>query len=212
MPDYDYQSDSRPFSRVLEDIGARDEPRLYLGELVNAFGERAFGALMLFLGLLSAAIGAIPGTTTVIGLPLLLISVQLVLRRDQLWFPRAALSKSFDRANYRRGLDRFLKPLRIVERISRPRLSVMSSEAGETLIGVMSAVLCLILMLPLIFANLIPSLAIAAFGFGLMQRDGLAILAGWALSAGFMVFLWLAWEVVSRAVLATWGWWTGLIG
>ena len=45
MPDYDYQSDTRPFSQVIEDIGVKDDPRLYLGELVNAFGERGFGGI-----------------------------------------------------------------------------------------------------------------------------------------------------------------------
>ena len=55
MPDYDYHSDSRTFSQVSEDIGAREDPKLYLGELVNAFGERGFGALMLFFGLLNIA-------------------------------------------------------------------------------------------------------------------------------------------------------------
>ena len=88
MPHYDYQSDARSFSQVLGDIGAKDDPKLYLGELVDAFGERGFGALMLFLGLISALIGIIPGTTTVLGTPILLIALQLVIRRDQLWLPR----------------------------------------------------------------------------------------------------------------------------
>ena len=69
MPDYDYHSDARPFSRVIEDLGARDEPKLYLGELVNAFGERGFGALLLFLGLINA-LPLPPGSTTVLGAPL----------------------------------------------------------------------------------------------------------------------------------------------
>ena len=98
MPDYDYQSDSRTFSRVLTDIGSKPDPKLYLGELVNAFGERGFGALMLFFGLMNIAIGIIPGTTTVLGAPLLLMGLQLMIRQDQLWLPRWALRRSIDRA------------------------------------------------------------------------------------------------------------------
>jgi hypothetical protein len=210
MPDYNYQSDARPFSRVLQDVGAREEPRLYLGELVNAFGERGFGALLLLLGLLSAVIGGIPGTTTVIGVPIMVLAVQLVFRRDQLWMPRWLLKRSFDRAAYRASIARALGRLRMIERLSRPRLSVMTSEVGEVLIGLACIALVAILMLPIIFANLAPSLIIAAFGFGLMQRDGVVVIVAWVGTAAFALAGWLAWEVVSRALMMSWDWISGL--
>jgi len=212
MPDYDYQNDARTFSQVLEDLGVKDDPKLYLGELVNAFGERGFGALMVFLGLLNAAASPIPGSTTILGAPLLLICVQLVLRRDQLWMPAWALKGSMSRATYRAASDKVSKPLRLVERLSKPRLSVMTNEASEVMIGLVCTVLCVIVMLPIFGGNLFPSLFIALFGFGLMQKDGVLILAGWLGVAGFTAFVWLAWEVISRVFMMTWNWWTGLIG
>ena len=202
--------DARPFSQVLEDLGQGDSSKLTLDELVRAFGERGIGALMLFLGLLSAAVGAIPGSTTIIGVPMLLIVVQLAIRRDELWLPRWALKESLDRQSFRQRIGKVLKPLRYVERISRPRLPFLTGEVSETLIGVVSTVLCLLLMLPLIFFNLFPSIIIAIFGFGLMQRDGVAILIGWLIAAGFSVFVWLAWEGVSTAAMVSWNWLNGL--
>lgn len=202
--------DSRPFSKVIEDIGARGEPKLLLAELINGFGERGFGAMLLFLGLVSLVIGAVPGTTTVLGVPILLIAIQLVFRRDQLWMPNWILKRSIDRATYRTAIGKIMKPLRKVERLSRPRLSIMSSDASEMLIGIACVVLCLILMLPITGGNMVPSLIVAAFGFGLMQRDGAIIIAGWVGTAGFGVFVWLAWELISRVVLATWTWATSL--
>ncbi|WP_374274464.1 exopolysaccharide biosynthesis protein [Brevundimonas sp.] len=202
--------DTRPFSQVLEDLGQGDSSKLTLDELVRAFGERGIGALMLFLGLLSAVVGAIPGSTTIIGIPMLLIVVQLAIRRDELWLPRWALKESLDRQSFRQRIGKVLKPLRYVERISRPRLPFLTGEVSETLIGVVSTVLCLLLMLPLIFFNLFPSIIIAIFGFGLMQRDGVAILIGWLIAAGFSVFVWLAWEGVSTAAMVSWNWLNGL--
>ena len=199
MPDYDYQSDTRPFSQVIEDIGVKDDPKLYLGELVNAFGERGFGALMLFFGLLNIAIGIIPGTTTVLGAPLLLMGLQLMIRQDQLWLPRWALRRSIERETYRHGVTKVLPRLRQVERLSRPRLEVMTSEVSEVLIGIVTVLLSIILVLPIWGGNLVPALIISTFGFGLMQRDGLVVLAGWAGVAGVCLFIWLAWELVSRA-------------
>ena len=202
MPDYDYQSDTRPFSQVLEDIGAKDDPKLYLGELVNAFGERGFGALMLFFGLMNIAIGIIPGTTTILGAPLLLMGLQLVIRQDQLWLPRWALKRSIEREAYRNGLGTVLPRLKKVETLSKPRLAVMTSEVSEVLIGVATVVLAFILILPSWGGNLVPALIISTFGFGLMQRDGLVVLVGWLGVAGVGVFIWVAWELVSRAFLA----------
>ena len=214
MPDYDYQSDTRPFSQVIHDISLKDDPKLYLGELVNAFGERGFGALMLFFGLLSVAIGIIPGTTTILGLPLLLMGIQLAIRQDQLWLPRWALRRSIERETYRQGVAKLLPRLRKMERLSRPRLSAMTSELSEVLIGVATVLLALILLLPLWGGNLVPALIISTFGFGLMQRDGLAILIGWSAIALIGIaglIIWLAWTSVSPYLLPVWDWARGLL-
>ncbi|MGV3577539.1 exopolysaccharide biosynthesis protein [Brevundimonas sp.] len=206
MPDYDYQSDTRPFSQVLDDIGAKDDPKLYLGELVNAFGERGFGALMVFFGLINAIASPIPGSTTILGTPMLLICLQLLIRRDQLWMPGWALKSSLPRESYRTTIGKVKKPLLFVERLSRPRFSVMSSEVAEVLIGLVATLLTIIVMLPIFGGNLFPSLFVALFGFGLMQRDGALIGAAWVGVAGFCVFVWAAWELISRLFLASAGW------
>lgn len=206
MPDYNYQSDSRTFSQVIEDIGVKDDPKLYLGELVNAFGERGFGALMLFFGLLNIAIGIIPGTTTILGAPLLLMGLQLAIRQDQLWLPRWALRRSIERETYRTGVKKVLARFKQVERLSRPRLPVMTSEVSEVLIGIATVLLSCILVLPIWGGNLVPALIISTFGFGLMQRDGIVVLIGWAGVAGVCLFIWLAWELVSLALGPTIEW------
>ena len=210
MPDYDYQSDARTFSQVIEDIGVKDDPRLYLGELVNAFGERGFGALMLFFGLLNIAIGIIPGTTTILGAPLLLMGLQLAIRQDQLWLPKWALRRWIEREAYRTGVQKVLTRFKQVERLSKPRLPIMTSEVSEVLIGIVTVLLAFILILPIWGGNLVPALIIATFGFGLMQRDGIVVLIGWAGVAGVGLFIWLAWELVSRAFGPIIAWVTAL--
>ncbi len=201
---------ARSFSQVLQDIGDRPEPELGLDELVNEFGERGFGALLFLLGLISAIIGGVPGTTTVLGIPMLLIAFQLMIRRDELYLPRWALRGKIQRKTFSDAAAKVMKPLRMVERFSKPRLGFMNTDLSEMLIGVACAIWALILMLPLIGFNLFPSLFVAAFGFGLTQRDGVIMLIGWIASAIFGVVVWLAWEVVSRAIAMSWDWVTGL--
>jgi hypothetical protein len=209
MPDYDYHADDRPFSRVLEDIGAKPDPKLYLGEVVNAFGERAFGALLLLFGLLNA-LPLPPGATAVLGIPLLLLSIQLVLRTDQLWLPKWALKRSIDRAGYRKSAARVAGPIKTVERLSRPRLLILTGPVSELMIGLICTLLAVIVMLPLWSTNMFPAFTIAIFGFGMMQRDGVAVILGWLAVAGYALFLILAWQMIKGVVLVGWEWASGL--
>lgn len=206
MTDTSNSFSARPFSQVLVDVGAKDDPKLTMGELVDAFGERGFGALLLMLGLLSALIGTIPGTTTIIGIPILILGAQLAFRRDELWLPGWILKRDMPRPAFAEAAVKAQGRLQRVERFSRPRLAFMSTDLSEGLIGVMCVVWAAVLMLPLIGFNLVPSLIVAAFGFGLMQKDGVVMLAGWVGSAGMGVFTWIVWETVSRVLTATWAW------
>lgn len=210
MPDYDYQSDARPFSRVIEDLGAREEPKLYLGELVNAFGERGFGALLLFLGLINA-LPLPPGSTTILGAPLLLVALQVLVRSDQIWLPRWVLKGSIDRAGYSKASARIVRPLRLIERLSRPRFLVMTSPASEMLIGLICSVLAFILILPIPFGNMAPALTIAIFGFGMTQRDGIVILLGWVGTALCGTILFLAWNIIATGLENGIRWVGGLV-
>ncbi|MDP2118250.1 MAG: exopolysaccharide biosynthesis protein [Brevundimonas sp.] len=209
MPDYDYHADDRPFSQVLEDIGAKPDPKLYLGEVVNAFGERAFGALLLLFGLLNA-LPLPPGATAVLGIPLLLLSIQLVLRTDQLWLPKWALKRSIDRAGYRKSAARVAGPIKTVERLSRPRLLILTGPVSELMIGLVCTLLAVIVMLPLWSTNMFPAFTIAIFGFGMMQRDGVAVILGWLAVAGYALFLVLAWQIIKGLLVTAWAWASGL--
>lgn len=212
MPHTDHQSDARAFSQVLTDVGAQPDPQLTMDELVSTFGERGFGALLLMLGLISAVIGVIPGTTTLLGVPILIIGVQLLLRRDELWLPGWILKRDIPRAAFADAAAKVRLRLERVERFSKPRLGFMNTDLSEALIGLMCVIWAGVLMLPLIGFNLFPSLIVAAFGFGLMQKDGVMMLVGWFGSAGMGIFTWLVWETVSRVLVAGWTWATHLFG
>ena len=111
-------------------------------------------------------------------------------------------------------MQKVLPRLRKVERLSKPRLEIMTSELSEVLIGVATVILAFILILPIWGGNLIPALIIATFGFGLMQRDGLAIVIGWS-AIGLIglaaLVIWLAWTWVSPFLVPFWAWLNGLL-
>ena len=94
-PDDDAEPRQR-FSEVLSDLASRPSPAISIGDVLNAFGDRAFGALML----LFAAPNVLPlppGMSAVLGAPLLFITAQLMLGRATLWMPRFICERSISR-------------------------------------------------------------------------------------------------------------------
>ena len=90
---------SRRFSDVLEHLGHAPGAKLTMAELVAAFGERGFGAMILILSLL-ALLPWPPGGKAVFAVPIILMSLELAFQRPTVWLPRWMLNTSVSRAAY----------------------------------------------------------------------------------------------------------------
>lgn len=188
---------SRTFSEVLEELGRRPGERMTLAEMVEAFGERAFGALLIFISLMSLLPWP-PGGKVVFSIPLLLFASEMTLQRDSLWLPRWALKASVPRAGYANGVRRFLPSVRFLERLSRPRMKALTGPLAQMVMGLICMGLAVMLAFPVPFGDMLPAVTIALFGFAVMQRDGLATIVGLVGTAVCVGYLALIWQVVVR--------------
>jgi hypothetical protein len=186
----DAETDDLPLSTILRELSAL-EGDIPLGLFIERFGGRAFGAV-LFVFAVACALPLPPGSSSVFGAPLVLLSPQVALGRRAPWLPRSVRSRTVPAAGLRRACDRLLPVLEAVEKVSRPRLSWLFGEAGSRLIGAVCTVLSLVLILPIPLGNVLPALAVAAFALALVQRDGLLAFAGYALTAASTAVLALA--------------------
>ena len=83
--------------------------RLTLDDAIETLGDRAFGLAMLMLALpMAVPISAIPGISTVFGVPLILIAGQLMLGHPRPWLPHWLGRKSLPRADLGRMIDKAL--------------------------------------------------------------------------------------------------------
>lgn len=185
----------RAFSDVLRMLGERKGAKLYLGEIVEAFGDRAFGAVMLLFAIVNMLPWP-PGGTTITGAPLLILSLELAMGRDSLWLPGWIERASVSRKTFRDLSGRFMKAIRFSEKLSRPRLYFLTGSLGQGLIGLACLFLSAVLVLPVWGGNLVPAVAIGLFSLGVMQRDGLAVLLGWLTTAASVAILFLAWKLI----------------
>jgi len=167
----------------------------------EALGDRSLAALLAFF----AAINLLPlppGTTVVLGPPLVIVAVQMMLGQARVWLPRSVLDRSIPADRFRQMTARAMPRLLWLERLIQPRYWPFRSErAADRLIGVVALILGIAVTLPIPFGNWLPAFSIFLLSLALSERDGLCLIAG--LVAGVISFLIIA--LVAGAAHAMYG-------
>lgn len=194
-------------SEVLRQLADVAGARVSIQDILDAFGDRAFGAVMLVLAAPNL-LPLPPGSSSILAAPLVFVSAQLMIGRQVLWLPRFIVVRSFDRAAFRTMVGRLVPWLARIERLTKPRLGSLLGPVQDRIVGLACLTLALILFLPIPLGNMLPGLAITCFALGLAERDGLAILLGWltalgavALSTAVIAGLFVAAKVFLAALL-----------
>lgn len=173
------------------------DPFLTLDAIVAAFGRRAFGAL-LFVFSAPNLLPLPPGSSTVLGVPLLLIAPQVALGVERLWLPRGLASRRFDTRGVAKAFGKLIPLLERIERISRPRLTFLFGPLGDRFLGLTCTLLGVVLIFPIPFGNMLPAAAIGVLALSLVMRDGLLALLGYGLATASWGVLALAAGVILR--------------
>lgn len=178
-------------SQLLRTIAAGEGSSVSVGSMMAAAGARVHGLLLLLLVLPETLPLPLPSASTVLAVPLFLVSLHLVLfgeggrwpsRLDAVRIRRAAVA----------GAVRYVAPvLEWMEAMSRPRWLPLARY--ERLIGLVCVYLSLVLFLPVPLVNAPPAICMALIALGLIQRDGAIIAVGLAGTVALTVALvWLA--------------------
>jgi hypothetical protein len=165
-------------SFVLEHL-ARTWPgeRISLGDITRLLGDRGYGVLMLVLALP----GLLPGISSIAAVPLTLVALQLAIGLPRPWLPRFLADRSLSHADFSRMVERTLPYLARIERLLRPRLTVLAGPVGERVMGLVCLALALLLLIPILF-NAPLVVPIALMSLAVLERDG--VLAAIGLLAG----------------------------
>jgi len=189
-------------SEVLREIAAGEGERVTFRDILTVLRHRAFGFTLLIFAL-PCCLPMPPGIPTVCGAALVVIALNLIAARQRLWLPRAIADKSVARADLQRLVDRAVPYLERLERICRPRLTIVTEPVGKILIGLVILVLGFIMILPIPFlGNIPPGFAATFIAIGMTERDGLIVLIGLVVSA----------VAIAVASVATWAGVLAIIG
>jgi hypothetical protein len=173
----------RTSALLREFLSQHHEPRVSLGALRDALGDRGFGVLLFIFALPNLIPVNIPLLSAVLGLPLVLLAAQLSYGCHKPWFPHWLTHRSFPHHTFVAVVERALPGLERTEMLLRPRLNFILSWTGERIIGFAVLILALVLTLPIPFGNWLPACAIAIVGLAIVEKDGLAALAGLTVGA-----------------------------
>lgn len=168
---------AKPLSALLVEI-AEDESRerISIADLVRAMHLRAIGALLLIFALPNA-VPTPPGTSAILGLPLLYLTWQLMLGQTP-WLPRFISDRSMGRADFASLIGKISPMLARAEKLLTARMPALTTPTAERIVGGLCLVLAAVLFLPIPLGNMLPAFAISVIALGILERDGLWILAG----------------------------------
>ena len=153
--------------------------RIAIRDLMETLEQRAIGALLLIFAVPNA-LPAIPGTSGVLGLPLIYLTFQLMLGQKP-WLPKFITERSLPREGFATLMARVVPILARAEKLLVPRIAPLSSPKAQRVIGGFCLILSAVLALPIPLGNMLPAFAICVIALGILARDGLWLLAGMAI-------------------------------
>lgn len=173
------ESNHRHFSNLLLSLpAAASEGSVRLSVLAQMLGSRSAGALLLFLALPMVLPIPAPGISVVFGVPLMLVSGQLMFGRQALWLPPRFADRNISQGQLEVYVRRAMPGVRKLEKLVRPRLVQATRGLALRIIGATCLILALIITLPVPFGHLVPGAAISVMALGVIERDGLLTILG----------------------------------
>jgi hypothetical protein len=188
-------------------LALADGRALPIGQVLATMDERGYALALLFLAF--PFVLPIPslGMSAPIGFFLALTGLALMrgrtpalpdfLQRREIAYPALRAIVRVTGRGHRLG-----------GRIVRPRLAVALSGPALSAVGLSlcCAAVVLALPIPLPLSNFFPAAAIVLLALGLIEGDGLLVLAGHAVTAGLCVGLYLAWGAAVLGVERALSW------
>lgn len=199
--DEDHDRDHDPIIPIVDVIVAQlreraDQPgaALTCADLLNMVGERSHVLAIMLFALLNLLPGP-PGYNFLMAVAMFAVSISMLLGRPMSFgslFGRMPLPLKV----IKKLLETLAVIVRWAAKISAPRWRGLTGPGAMPFLAVIAIVLAVVNMAPVPFMNLIPSAGLAVICMGVLNQDGIAVLAGIAIGAlGTVVALVAIWLI-----------------
>ena len=178
----------RRLSELFAQLARDADGVVSIGAIRDAMGNRSFAPLLvLFAGFNLLPLP--PGTSAILGVPLLIISAQMVYGSKQVWLPSYVSNRSLSAKTFCSMMDWIIPRLARIEQVIRPRYWPFWRRQGDRIIGFVALIMAIVVTLPIPLGNWLPAFATALLGLALSERDGILLAVGGAVSVISMIVI-----------------------
>ena len=166
-------SDNLSISEFLKNLvnSFSNQELVTLDEINNNLGDRGFALLLILFSFpMAIPLPYPPGFTTILGIPLLIFSVQICLGKTIPIMPKWLGVKTIKTAHLKFAVEKTIKYFIYIEKFLRPRLLSLANKFSERVIGLVCLLCSISIILPIIFGNALPSAGILIMALGLLQK------------------------------------------
>lgn len=172
--------------------------RIFVSDLFHAMEDSAAVTLILLFALPNL-VPVPPGTSMILGTPLLFLTIEWALGKRP-WLPGALARRSMTRIKFASMVHRAAPWMERVDRLLKPRFPILACPSAARPAAALCVVLALIIVLPIPLGNMPPAWAISIIALGMLRRDGILVLAGVATGLASIA---LVWGVLTASVAGT---------
>lgn len=161
-----------------------------LRTVIESFGNRAFGPVLLLCGLfLLTPFGIIPGVPVALGVIVIAFAVQLLARRTSPWMPKWIGRVKITAKRVEQVQAKSRPILARIDGVIRPRQQWAATGPMQVLAAVLAMILAVTLgpLGAIPFAVCAPGLVLGLLGLGITARDGVVMLIGMTLGLGALL-------------------------
>lgn len=174
-------------------------------EVLQRAGNRGYGLLLILLAIPAFIPVLPPGTSTVLGMLMSLVALQMIFGRRVPWIParwrRHRLAPQTVIALQTRGVAL----LRKLERISRPRGSpLVRNGVALRWHALLVIFMALVLSSPLPFLNTLPAIGVLLIGIGLLNHDAYFLALGNLIALILAFLVGTSFHLLVKAIQELW--------
>lgn len=158
-----------------------------IGEIIDAFGERAFGFVLILFSLPNC-VPAPPGIAGIVGTPVLIFGIQMMLGHKHPWLPGFIKRRSVSVSKFKRLIDVAEPKLQWVESFCKPRLLPLFGPLGDRVVGLFAFLAALSVLIPFPGTNFPPSIALVIASIAIMEEDGYLLIAGYLIGLAGLAY------------------------
>lgn len=190
------ESSPNELSQVLQGLADKAEEKVSVNEICTALGDRSFGAFLLVF-CLPNLVPLPPGSSAILGIPLIIIAFQIMAGHSKVWLPQKLANYSLSRECFQNMIAKINPHLKKGEALVKPRLWPVNQFICDKLFGFFTLILAIVVTIPIPMGNWPPAFAIAFLAAAYTKRDGLFLGIGTILGLASLL---LAGSVVIGAI------------